>query len=384
MAGRLRSNSVSRVALALALATVVAGCSIQDTPPQTQIDRLRVLSVRIDGAVDPSSATGETYAEIAPGQSATLTPLVLAPGIGSIDGATPIDGMTVDQDVCLEDYLGLSWERSGLTCASGTSKANVYRFWFWCPPQAATLFYDPCTRTDVLASPAQAFGTGGIQPLRGTCPPPPSGSVPTPVPTACVQPDPNLFSDPSLDPLVRRRGVLMSILLVTVIDVDGDVPAGRFDELLAKIQTSAVPSVVALKRVPVLEQPTNHNPTPSAVSGDSGTISNGTPLGRAGGLGIAYSDDPPYESYVQVNPDGSETPRLEQLDAAWFSGFGRFDSAHTLLDETNLFTPATGGGIDRPPPGPSGSSYSMPFAVVVRDGRGGEGWAMWMVRVARP
>jgi hypothetical protein len=371
--------------IASTLVPLLAGCNIQDTPPQTQIDRLRVLSVRIDGPPDPASATGERFAELAPGDAATLTPLLLAPGIGSADGSAPVDDMTVDQDVCLEDYADLSWERSGSTCASGTAKAGVYRFWFWCPPQAATLFYDPCTNTDVLASPEQIFTSGAIQTLGSTCPPPAPGSLPTPTPTACVQPRSDLFQDPNLDPLVPRRGVLMSVLLVAVIDVDGDVAAGRLDQLVAKIQAKAIPAVVALKRVPVLGQPTNHNPVPTQILNASVPIESGDVLGSEGQLDVGYAGYPPNdprESYVQVNPDGTETPRIEQLDTAWFSGFGRFDSIHTLFGETNVFTPATGNGIDQPPPGPAGSNYSMPFAIVVRDGRGGEGWAVRSVAAA--
>ncbi len=375
--------------IASTLVLLLAGCNIQDTPPQTQIDRLRVLSIRIDGPTDPASTSvpPERFAELAPGQSATLTPLVLAPGIGPADGLASFDDMTVGQDVCLEDYANLSWDRSGSICASGTAKAGVYRFWFWCPPQAATLFYDPCTNTDVLASPGQVPETSGIQPLYGTCPPPPSGSAPAPFPTACVQPPSGLFDGLGPTDLTRRRGVLMSVLLLTVIDADGDVAAGRRSELFAKIQTNTVPAVLALKRIPVLDQPANHNPMPNAISGDSGTISDGASLGRTGQLSVGYAGYPPNdprESYVQVNPDGTETRRTERLDTAWFSGFGRFDSVHTLFGETNLFTPATGKDIDQPPPGPTGSEYSMPFVIVVRDGRGGEGWIVHSVVVARP
>ncbi len=380
-----------RATIALALGLLLAGCNIQDTPPQTQIDRLRVLSVRIDGPLRDANGqldpNGKPAAELAPGDAAILTPLVLAPGIGSANGIAPIDDMTVDQDVCLEDYARLSWERSGSTCASGTAKAAVYRFWFWCPPQAATLFYDACTNTDVLASPEQIFTSGDIQTLGPTCPPPAPGSPPAPTPTACSQPRPDLFQDPNLDPLVPRRGVLMSVLLVAVVDVDGDVAAGRLDQLVAKIQAKAIPVVVVLKRVPVLGQPTNYNPPPTDILNASIAIQNGNLLGREGQLDVGYTGYPPNdprEPYVQVNPDGTETSRIEQLDTAWFSGFGRFDSAHTLFGETNVFTPATGNGIDQPPPGPSGSSYSMPFAIVVRDGRGGEGWVVRSVSVARP
>jgi hypothetical protein len=368
-----------RATIALALGLSLAGCNIEETAPQTQIDRLRVLSVRIDGPTDPAS--GAPFAELAPGESATLTPLVLAPGIGPANGSAPIDEMSVDQDVCMEDYAAPTWERRGASCASGTAKARVYRFWFWCPPQAATLYYDACTDTDVLASPGEVFTSAGIQALGPTCPPPATGSTPVPTATACVQPPADLFHGPGLDPLVPRRGVLMNILLVTVVDVDGDVAAGRLDALVAKMGAKAVPAVVALKRVPVLATPANHNPAPADIANAAVPIHDGDVLDREGQLEVLYPSDP-RESHVQVNADGSETAQVEQIDTAWFSGFGRFDDAHTLFDETDVFTPATGDGIDQAPPGTG--NYSMPFAVVARDGRGGEGWLVRMVSAPRP
>lgn len=83
------------------------------------------------------------------------------------------------------------------------------------------------------------------------------------------------------------------------------------------------------------------------------------------------------------NPlDGALTARTEQLDTSWLSGFGRFEDMSNL--EVNTFEPATGEGIDQPPPGLPGSDYAMPIAVVVRDRRGGEQWIVRTVTVARP
>ncbi len=365
-----------RAPAAFALALLVAGCNIQETTPRTQIDRLRVLSVRIDGPLRDGNGqldpNGKPAAELAPGDTATLTPLVLAPGIA------PVGDMTAEQTVCLQNGQP-SWDRDGANaCAAGSTEGKVYRFWFWCPPVAQTLSYDPCTSTDVLASPEQIPQTTGIAPLGPTCDSTPV--QPLPAPTACVRPPPDLFSGLPPDALVRRRGVLMNVLLLAVAGTESDFAAGGLPQLLATARTQSVPvAVVALKRIPVLDQPTNHNPLPTAVAGASGAILDGALLGHEGQL--AVSADPP-ESYVQVNPDGTETPKAEQLDTAWFSGFGRFDSAHTLLTETNSFTPATGKDLDQPPPGTG--DYSMPFGVVVRDGRGGEGWLVRTVTVARP
>ncbi len=347
--------------IALTLAVLLAACSSADTPPRTQIDRLRVLSVRIDGPQDPASPSGQRFAEIKPGEAATLTPVVLAPGIA------PVDEMTVGQTVCLEDYHQPRWDRGGPACPSKT--ADVLRFWFWCPPQAATLYDDPCTRTDVLGSPGAVLSTEGIEPLGPTCEAQAAAALPTPAPTACVKPRSDLFEGEPSDALVRQRGVLMNVLLLTIIDVDGDHAAGRFSELIDKLQARSIPAVLSLKRVPVLDQPTNHNPVITALSGSSGAIENGSTLGHDEHLGVSAE---PAERYDQVNLDGTVTSRTEKLDIAWLSGFGRFDDAHTLLEESNTFDPATGDDIDLPPPGTG--DYSMPFVVVARDQRGGEAW----------
>jgi hypothetical protein len=365
---------------AMLLMAQLAACNIQETPPQTQIDRLRVLSVQIAGPADPAQS-GLPFAELQPGDAAALTPLVLAPGIA------PLDDMTATQDLCLEDYRAPRWDRSGAVCAAGSTRAGVLRFWFWCPPQAATLFDDPCTRTSVLGSPDALLSTDGIEPLGGSCPPPGHGALPAPTPTACVQPRADLFTNPPADPLTRRRGVLASVLLLVVVDVDGDYDAGdpaSLQRLFGKVQANAIPSVVALKRVPVLENPTNHNPTPTQIRRATIAIQNGDLLGPTGLLNAQYASTDPREQYLQVNTDGTQTQRTEQFDLAWFSGFGRFDSTHTLYEETNIFTPATGSGLDQPPPVPAGADYPLPFVMVVRDGRGGEGWQVRTVRSLRP
>ncbi|HTP30051.1 MAG TPA: hypothetical protein VMK12_30885 [Anaeromyxobacteraceae bacterium] len=377
-----------RAATALSLGLFVlfvASCSVQDTPPQSQIDRLRVLSVQIEGQVDASqhgcstnpnnaNASTCTFAELAPGQSASLTALVLAPGISTIFD------MTVDQTVCMDDYRELRWDRGGPACP--TSPVPVLRFWFFCPPQGATLFEDPCTSTDVLAKPSLVLSTPGIEPLGAGCGPQ-TAALPTSVPVACVTPSAELFQGLAPDALPVRRGVLMSVLLLSVIDEDGDYAAGRWSDLINKVDVGSIPAVLTLKRVPVLGQPANHNPQIASVFSNSGlTLRNGD---RSDTLGhhedFAVSASAP-EDYLRVDLDGTTSQQTEQLDVAWLSGFGRFDSGHTLINQKNWFDVAKGTGIDLPPPGTG--NYLMPFVAVLRDGRGGESWLVSEVQAPRP
>lgn len=334
-----------------ALLLALAACNEPDTAPQTQVDRLRVLSVRADPP------------EIAPGQATTLAPLVGAPGIDQMGDAT------APQTVCLRGGQP-SWDRlaSG-GCAAGAIEAPIVRLWFSCEPTPETVSNNPCTSVDNLASPGDLITSGAVGQLSAS-----TTYSPTP-------PDPALFDGLPPDSVVRRHGVLMVVGLIVAVDVDGDLAAGRLDALQQKIEANTIPNLLALKRVNVLDDPTNHDPRPAALKSVEGDLHDGDPAGWREPLDLRYDADP-RESWTQVNVDGTTEQRTEQLVASWFSGFGRFDKERTLFGEKTTYFPAGGKGIDQPPPG-SDPEYTMPLGAVVRDGRGGEGWIVITVRVKR-
>jgi hypothetical protein len=334
--------------LASALVALLAACSGEDYAPQTMIDRLRVLAVDADKP------------EIVPGDAAVLTPLVIAPGI---DQWTD---MTRAQSVCLRDRRP-AWERlPDGRCGPGTSEAPVVRLWFYCSPSSDNVENSPCANTDTLSSPDQIGNTPGVHALG-------------PGATATVSAPADLFSRLAPDAAVRRHGVLLVTVLVVAIDADGDLAAGRIDALSKKVQENRVPNVLTLRRVLVKEGAANDPPHPSAISFGPGDVTDGLRIGPQT-LGVRFDVDP-REPYTLVSQDGKESPAKERPIISWLSGFGRFTVERTLYGETTDFSPPDGSAYDRLPPGTS--DFAMPLVVVVRDGRGGEGWLVKTVLLAR-
>lgn len=337
-----------RLLLSGALLAVLAACGGEDYAPQTMIDRLRVLAVNADKP------------EISPGDGAVLTPLVIAPGI---DQWTD---MTRAQSVCLRDRRP-AWARlPDGRCGPDTREAPVVRLWFYCSPSSANVENSPCANTDTLSSPGQIGNTPGVQVLG-------------PGETATVSAPADLFSRLAPDAAVRRHGVLLVTVLVVAIDADGDLAAGRIDALGKKVQENQVPNVLALRRILIKDGAANDPPRPSAITFGTGDVTDGLRIGPQT-FGVRFDVDP-REPYTLVSQDGKESAATERPIISWLSGFGRFSIERTLYGETTDFAPPDGSTYDRLPPGTG--DFAMPLVVVVRDGRGGEGWLVKTVVLAR-
>ena len=140
-------------------------------------------------------------------------------------------------------------------------------------------------------------------------------------------------------------------------------------ELVEGETPSADEIELAYKRIPVSLAPTpNHNPIVATFTIDGVAVPVGAEWRVDGGqtyeIGVELSDDS-VESYTYRNTDGEEETRTEEPYFSWYLQEGSFDQPSVLWPYTTVLWTA--------PRSPTIAEQSL--WVVVRDRRGGMGWA---------
>ncbi|MDF1564467.1 MAG: hypothetical protein P1V51_15590 [Deltaproteobacteria bacterium] len=213
------------------------------------------------------------------------------------------------------------------------------------------------------------FSTGAARPLSFDL----TATSATYLPPTDEQGTPlDLFADlPADDP---RREVGASITLVIVVAPLEDLTAMLADPEGASLERER--TEIVLKRIIVSESDTP-NTSPAILSLLVG------PAAYLPGEAIPFDAAPLIfepqlsapEDFEWHLPDGSVSQETEQPIVSWYSTAGRFGSSRSLQEEENTWTPPRTGDV--PGPSPTGE---YPLWVVVRDGRGGQAWAEFLLR----
>ncbi len=279
--------------------------------PETLVDKLRVLSI----VADPP--------EVKPGQSAQLSALLLDP-----------------------------------------SDARTTVIWVGCDPDPFGEGRSACNDTSALLQPT-SFTTfpEGVHILS-------IGS------RASYASPPTLFDPIPQGDANRFNGVVGPVLAVVIgEEIDPTSTNEELRDLFHRIETQEVKSVFALSRITVSEKdPPNQNPRLDGLDVDGKEHpKNGTLQVKPGqelSLHVRASE---RETYTLQLPTGRED-RTEQLVAAWYSTNGRFSQERLDLDEgpdTIFLAP----GSAEVPEDPVPERRFGTVWLVLRDGRGGQGFA---------
>lgn len=294
-------------------------CACGETwAPETLIEDLRVIGMRAEPA------------EIKPGESATLTALVLDPS------------------------------RPG-------KRSTV--LWLGCDPDPFNLGRSACSDPVALQDPAALLGNldGGL---------PPGVKFIGLNESAAYGADPELFHALDAGDPRRITGTVGQVLAIVIGKETTGIP-GR-DELAALLRPDAgVQSVIALFRIKVSEAATrNANPVISnfLVEGEPQFPGARTQLMPAEKVFVAVdAPESSFEPYVQSTPTG-DVAKVEQLTSAWYSTSGRFNYNRIALrgEVKGIFTAP--GAVENPTD-PVPENRTGTFYVVMRDTRGGQSWA---------
>ncbi len=310
-----------RRTLAILLVALLGGCE-EDFKPESEVAGLRVLGLRA------------TPAELAPGQTATLSALV-------VDPTRPGQRNTL--------------------------------LWLGCEADPLNLGRSACSDTEALADPAKLVPVAG----DGTQPQlPPGMSVIGFNETASYTVREDLFAELAPEDPRRRSGTVGQVLLLAIAEEVSPLPTREeLEALFERVRNREVPSVMTLFRMKVSEDgQSNHNPELGPLRAGSEVLAPGTTL-RLSGDGPTplelTAPDTSFETYTQPTPDGAEETKTEQLIAAWYATAGRFEPYRMVLrSETPLeYLPPDGSRLQPFPEKRQGTLW-----VVVRDVRGGQAW----------
>lgn len=172
----------------------------------------------------------------------------------------------------------------------------------------------------------------------------------------------------SLDETAKLEGTTSIITVIALADCES-LLAGEVTDSQSLLQTGKDDSEIAYKRVPVSLAPTpNHNPTLAGWTVDGVTIAPGARVtldpGQTYTLDVTLADGA-VEDYTYRTEAGVDETRTEQPYFSWYSQEGSFDQTNTLYDVTHVkYTTAA-----------SPKLADQSVWVVVRDRRGGMGWA---------
>ena len=302
----------------LAIATLLgcAGCS-SDWAPETLIEGLRVIGVRADPA------------EIKPGESATLTALLLDP--------------------------------------SRPGKPNTV-LWVGCDPDPFNLGRSACSDPVALQDPSALVASAQL---------PPGVRFIGFNDSATYVTSKALFSVLASDDPRRQSGTVGQVLAIALgVETQGIPSQEEIAALLAKVKTKEVQSVITLFRIRISEAPArNSNPQISdfKVAGEVQFLDAHVQLMPAERVTVEVdAPDSSFEPFVLQTPTGREE-KVEQLTSAWYSTSGRFNYERIALRGAlkGIFTAP--GSRDNPtdlvPINRQGT-----FHVVMRDTRGGQTW----------
>jgi hypothetical protein len=300
----------------LMLAVVAAGCTPEDFPEETVVDRLRVLGVT------------STPADLRPGETARLTSLVLDP-------TRPGQGTTT--------------------------------FWVGCDPDPFNLNRSVCSDPAVIDDPA-ALGDMTMLPAGVRF-------IGLNAQAAYTAPAGLFDVLPAGDPQ-RALGTVGQVLGISIAEEVN--PAASMDELravFARVQRREVRSLVSLFRVRISEDPernTNPRVAKLLVAGEEWPVGARLMVKPAEKLPLDVdAPDEAFEPFTAQTPTGPEA-RTERILVAWYSTGGRFSESRTAMREgvKTVFTAPGSKTFDPVPERRTGTLWT-----VLRDTRGGLAWS---------
>jgi hypothetical protein len=298
------------------LALAAAACTPEDFPTETLVDRLRMLGVK------------STPADLAPGETARLQPLVVDP------------------------------TRAGQPTTT---------FWIGCDPDPLNLNRSACSDPAVVNDPSRLGDMMSLPPgvkfigLNGQ---------------ALYSAPRGLFDALAADDSARVTGTSGQVLTISIAE---DVsPTASMEELravFARVQQKEVKSLISLFRVRISEDPErNTNPRVTQLSVDDVPWPAGARVMVKPAQQVRLDVEGPdeiFEPFTAQTPNGAAA-RTERVLIAWYSTSGRFTEERTALREgvKTKFTAPGGTSFDPVPERRTGTLW-----VVLRDTRGGLDWS---------
>lgn len=300
-----------RMVAAATVCVAVSGCGTQ-FKPETLVETLRVLAVQADPP------------EIRPGETSNLSILWGDPS------------------------------RPG-----GTTTI----IWVGCDPDPQDLGRSACNDATILLKPTQITSY------------PPGLKLLAFGRTAVYTAPPSTFDPIPADSSIRSNGTVGQVLAVVIgAGASPTDTAEQLDELLAKIESKQVQTVLSLSRILVSERATtNVNPKLERL------VVDGVPQPRGARLQVKVGRDyklgaivpaSAKESYTLKQPEG-EKQLTEEVIGAWYSSAGRFDKPRFNIDTTepSIFTAP---GSDKVADDPVPEKKTGNVWLVLRDSRGGQ------------
>jgi hypothetical protein len=197
--------------------------------------------------------------------------------------------------------------------------------------------------------------------------------------------DPQVFALDAGDPR-RLIGTVADMLVITVA---GDLPllasAEQKNAFFTQVEDALIPAVLVIDRVVVSENPNpNHNPVFGDLLFDGAAIPDGGTFRIAPGAdaGIELTaPDSSFETFTEIEPDGTTLTKQEGLIAAYYSTTGNFSQDRIALRSgfPETFTAPAGTDADPIPDKRLGTLW-----IVLRDTRGGLSWNTWPMFICDP
>ena len=300
----------------LLLVMVASGCTPEEFPTETLVDRLRMLGLT------------STPADLAPGETARLQSLVVDP------------------------------TRAGQPTTT---------FWIGCDPDPFNLNRSACSDPAVVNDPSML---GDMMAL------PPGVKFIGLNAQAVYSAPKGLFDALDADDPRRVAGTSGQVLTISIAEEVS--PTASMEELravFARVQSKEVKSLISLFRVRISEDPErNTNPRVTQLSVDGEPWPAGARVMVKPAQQVRLDVDGPdevFEPFTAQTPNGAEA-RTERVLIAWYSTSGRFTEERTALREgvKTKFTAPGAKAFDPVPERRTGTLWT-----VLRDTRGGLGWS---------
>ncbi len=304
---------VKRAWLSLLLLT---GCA-EAWSPESIIEDLRVIGMKAEPA------------ELKPGESASLSALILDP--------------------------------------SRPGQKNTV-LWIGCDPDPFNLGRSACSDPAVLNDPAALVSGGQL---------PPGVKFIGLDNAATYTTDPNVFGQLDANDSRRKTGTVGQVLAIAIAQETMGIPTmEEAAALFAKVKRKEVKAVITLFRIKVSESTTrNTNPVVTGLRFGGEPVKPNVPsmiFPAEKREMLIEAPDTSFEPYVEVTPTTTQD-KLERITSAWYSTSGRFNNLRVAL-RSEVKVIFTGPGdpefpLDVVPPKRTGTFY-----VVMRDTRGGQTW----------
>jgi hypothetical protein len=206
---------------------------------------------------------------------------------------------------------------------------------------------------------------------------------------AYTAPDDAQVFDPATIPAGDPRRLIGTIADTLVVAAAGDLPllasADQKNAFFTQIEDALIPATLVIERVVVSENPNpNHNPVFGDLLFDGTAIPDGGTFRIAPGAdaGIELTaPDSSFETFTEIEPDGTTLTKQEGLIAAYYSTTGSFSQDRIALRSgfPETFAAPAGTDADPIPDKRLGTMW-----IVLRDTRGGLSWNTWPMFICDP